>query len=318
MVEIRKDYFTDKLSVVTSDRGARSQFRPYSDHGAKCPFCPGNEEMTPQADLVVVKMGDTLVKQTDSEGDPVRGWIVRVFPDKFPIVTPNAAPSYGEAPALQRAGDRVPLHPGRDAEARPDLPEAGHRPVDQRPGDPPGQDALALRPARRGLRGHLHQPGQGRRRRSSTIRTSSSSRSRGCLRSSSRRPSPSRTRSTSWGYAPCARSWPPRPGGPGRSSRRSTSSRSPLGLGPRLRVLDLPEAAPDQHAEALAEGAHGPRPHTPRDPGRDVEGPRRLRASTWSSTTRRRRRPPSRSTGTSRSIRGSRTGPGWSSGPGSS
>ena len=98
MVEIRKDYFTDKLSIVTSDRAARSQFKSFSDHGAKCPFCPGNEEMTPPADLVLVKMGDTLVKQTDSEGDPVRGWVVRVFPDKFPIVTPNAAPSYGEAP----------------------------------------------------------------------------------------------------------------------------------------------------------------------------------------------------------------------------
>jgi len=60
MVEIRKDYFTDKLSIVTSDRGARSQLRPYSDHGAKCPFCPGNEEMTPQADLVVVADGQPI------------------------------------------------------------------------------------------------------------------------------------------------------------------------------------------------------------------------------------------------------------------
>ncbi|MDA4118498.1 MAG: hypothetical protein OK455_09170 [Thaumarchaeota archaeon] len=98
MVEIRKDYFTDKLSVVPHDRAARSHFKSLSDHDGKCPFCPGNEEMTPQADLVLVKMGDTLVKQTDSEGDPVRGWIVRVFPDKFPIFTPNAAPSYGEPP----------------------------------------------------------------------------------------------------------------------------------------------------------------------------------------------------------------------------
>jgi UDPglucose--hexose-1-phosphate uridylyltransferase len=98
MVEIRKDYFTDKLSVVTLDRGSRSQLRPFTDTAGKCPFCPGNEEMTPQADLVLVKMGETLVKQSDSEGDPVRGWVVRVFPDRFAIVTPNAAPSYGEPP----------------------------------------------------------------------------------------------------------------------------------------------------------------------------------------------------------------------------
>ena len=92
MVEIRKDYFTDRLSIVTLDRG-RAPFRNMSDH-AKCPFCPGNEEMTPQADLVLVKMGDTLVKQTDSEGDPVRGWVVRVFPNKYPVVAPNAPPSW--------------------------------------------------------------------------------------------------------------------------------------------------------------------------------------------------------------------------------
>jgi UDPglucose--hexose-1-phosphate uridylyltransferase len=98
MVEIRKDYFTDRLSVVTSTKGSRTQVLSLSNHGGKCPFCPGNEELTPPADLVLVKMGDTLVKQTDSEGDPVKNWVVRVFPDKFPIVTPNASPSYGEAP----------------------------------------------------------------------------------------------------------------------------------------------------------------------------------------------------------------------------
>jgi UDPglucose--hexose-1-phosphate uridylyltransferase len=54
--------------------------------------------MTPQADLVLVRRGDTLVKQTDSEEDQVRDWIVRAFPNKFPVVTPNASPSYGDYP----------------------------------------------------------------------------------------------------------------------------------------------------------------------------------------------------------------------------
>jgi len=98
MVEIRKDYFTDRISIVTADRGARPPLKSFADHGSKCPFCPGNEEMTPPADLVLVKMGETLVKQTDAEGDPVRDWVIRVFPEKFPIVTPNAPPSYGEYP----------------------------------------------------------------------------------------------------------------------------------------------------------------------------------------------------------------------------
>jgi len=96
MVEIRKDYFTDKLSIVTSDRAGR----PPSRHvdRAQCPFCPGNEEMTPPADLVLVKMGDTLVKQTETETERITGWVVRAFQNKYPVVSPNAPPSFGEYP----------------------------------------------------------------------------------------------------------------------------------------------------------------------------------------------------------------------------
>ena len=96
MVEIRKDYFTEKLSIVTSGRDTRLMGKRLDQ--SKCPFCPGNESMTPPADLVLVKMGDTLVKQTDAEGELVTGWVVRAFPNKYPIVTPNAPASYGEYP----------------------------------------------------------------------------------------------------------------------------------------------------------------------------------------------------------------------------
>ena len=96
MVEIRKDYFTERLSIVTSERGPRIPAK-HLDHG-KCAFCPGNEEMTPPADLVLVKMGDTLVKQTDTEGELITGWVVRAFQNKYPVVTPNAPPTYGEYP----------------------------------------------------------------------------------------------------------------------------------------------------------------------------------------------------------------------------
>ena len=97
MVEIRKDYFTRKLSVTLPDRG----FRPgqvIPPKAEKCNYCPGNEEMTPPADLVLVRRGDTLLKQTDSEGDIVQDWSVRIFLSKNPIVSPNAPPVYGESP----------------------------------------------------------------------------------------------------------------------------------------------------------------------------------------------------------------------------
>ena len=91
MVEIRKDYFTEKLSIILPDRGLRpGQVLPQKSE--KCNYCPGNEEMTPPADLVLVRRGDTLLKQTDSEGDVIKNWSVRIFPSKTPLVTPNAPP----------------------------------------------------------------------------------------------------------------------------------------------------------------------------------------------------------------------------------
>ena len=97
MVEMRKDYFTEKLSIILPDRGLKpGQVIPQRQE--KCGYCAGNEEMTPPADLVLVKRGDTLLKQTDSEGDIVKNWVVRIFPAKNPVVTPDAPPSYGEPP----------------------------------------------------------------------------------------------------------------------------------------------------------------------------------------------------------------------------
>lgn len=97
MVEIRKDYFTERLSIILPDRGLKPG-QTIPQKAEKCNYCPGNEEMTLPADLVLVRRGDTLLKQTDSEGDVIKNWSVRIFPAKNPIVTPNAPPSYGEPP----------------------------------------------------------------------------------------------------------------------------------------------------------------------------------------------------------------------------
>ncbi len=97
MVEIRRDYFTERLSVILPDRGLKP-WQVIPQKAEKCNYCPGNEEMTPPADLVLVKKGDTLLKQTDSEGDAIKNWSVRIFPAKNPLVTPTAPPSFGEAP----------------------------------------------------------------------------------------------------------------------------------------------------------------------------------------------------------------------------
>ncbi len=117
--------------------------------------------MTPPADLVLVKMGETLVKQTDTEGERIKGWVVRVFQNKNPVVTLNAPAVLRGVPALQRARHRLPLRRRRDPQPRRRVREAGHRPVDQPPRDDAGQGTVALRPEGRELRRHVHQPRQG-------------------------------------------------------------------------------------------------------------------------------------------------------------
>lgn len=47
-----------------------------------CPFCPGNEEMTPPATAVAVQgnKNEVIIKDGDSNR-----WIVRIFPNAFPV-----------------------------------------------------------------------------------------------------------------------------------------------------------------------------------------------------------------------------------------
>ncbi len=67
MPELRKDYFTRRLVLVSAERKNRPfEFKippsPTLFDSSLCPFCPGNEEMTPPADLVLVSNENTLLK----------------------------------------------------------------------------------------------------------------------------------------------------------------------------------------------------------------------------------------------------------------
>jgi UDPglucose--hexose-1-phosphate uridylyltransferase len=103
--ELRKDYFSSRLVLVSPERTKRpSDFigNLKEDHSTlspkDCPFCPGNENMTPPAELVLVSKGDTLLKLSDSENDRVEGWNVRFFPNRFPAVSPDAEAKYSDPP----------------------------------------------------------------------------------------------------------------------------------------------------------------------------------------------------------------------------
>lgn len=74
MNEIRKDYIADKY-VIFSPKRAR---RPHAFSGPEeksiapkdCPFCPGNEKMTPRSILQI----------------PKKNWKIRLIPNKFPAL----------------------------------------------------------------------------------------------------------------------------------------------------------------------------------------------------------------------------------------
>jgi len=103
--DLRRDYFTSRLVIIAAEksnekalvkktgRGVKSQVTPKN-----CEFCPGNEDKTPSADLVLVSKAGTLAKLSDEPGDYVKGWAVRAFLNKFPAVTPDAPRTYSDPP----------------------------------------------------------------------------------------------------------------------------------------------------------------------------------------------------------------------------
>lgn len=75
MSELRHDPIQKRWVIIASDRGKRPLDFKMNDtlkQAAYCPFCPGNEERTPQ----------TILQLNDENGD----WQVRVVPNKFPAL----------------------------------------------------------------------------------------------------------------------------------------------------------------------------------------------------------------------------------------
>lgn len=77
--ELRKDYFQNRWIVIAAEREKRPRdFKKpapmkseLKEKNPKCPFCPGNEQMTPPEVMRVEKKGK---------------WVIRVFPNKFPAL----------------------------------------------------------------------------------------------------------------------------------------------------------------------------------------------------------------------------------------
>lgn len=84
MPQLRKNPVTREWVIIATERSRRpSDFRSAEDLGSRppfsqnCPFCPGNELMTPQE----------VLSYRPPESDPNSpGWWVRVVPNKFPAL----------------------------------------------------------------------------------------------------------------------------------------------------------------------------------------------------------------------------------------
>jgi UDPglucose--hexose-1-phosphate uridylyltransferase len=110
MPELRHDAISGHSVIVAPERAARpftvAAPAPSTDEPDNCPFCAGREEMTPPE---VHRTGAGLAEQ--------QGWRVRVVPNLYPIVTPEAAPggtSAGSQPATG-AHEVVILSPDHQA-----------------------------------------------------------------------------------------------------------------------------------------------------------------------------------------------------------
>jgi len=81
MPEFRKDPVVDRWVILATDRAKRPQqdAREKSDLVmGPCPFCAGNEAMTPPA---------VLTYDSDGPQSKIATWSVRVVPNKYPAVT---------------------------------------------------------------------------------------------------------------------------------------------------------------------------------------------------------------------------------------
>ncbi len=95
MSELRQDPTTKEWVIIASARARRPHYfvRERSaakapDYDPSCPFCPGNEKMTPPDTAVYTRPGEAAGR-----------WSVRVIPNRFPALSPEGS--------LERRGDEV-------------------------------------------------------------------------------------------------------------------------------------------------------------------------------------------------------------------
>ena len=104
MSELRQDPTTEEWVIIARERAkrpcdfarqqAKSELPAFSP---SCPFCPGNEAMTPPEVL-------------SYQGEKVQSWRVRAFANRFPALTPKGSTTRREEEALFLSMDGIGIH----------------------------------------------------------------------------------------------------------------------------------------------------------------------------------------------------------------
>ncbi len=93
MPELRKDPIIGRWVIISTERGKRpSEFMvpPPPRRSGECPFCVGNEAMTPK---------EIIAYRTNGDKPNTKGWHIRVVPNKYPALKIEGA--------LEKAGEGV-------------------------------------------------------------------------------------------------------------------------------------------------------------------------------------------------------------------
>ncbi|MEM3627505.1 MAG: galactose-1-phosphate uridylyltransferase [Candidatus Bathyarchaeia archaeon] len=90
--ELRRDYLLNRWVVIATERGRRpTDFAKKETVQARrgvCPFCPGNEHMTPPAVLLYIESDGKIEKAKDEDDFRHKNWIIRCFQNLYPAFTP--------------------------------------------------------------------------------------------------------------------------------------------------------------------------------------------------------------------------------------
>ncbi|MHA1859665.1 MAG: galactose-1-phosphate uridylyltransferase [Candidatus Asgardarchaeia archaeon] len=89
--ELRKDYILDRWVAIASKRKRRpTDFVKAREEKRVtiCPFCPGNEHLTPPAVLVYLEEKGEIRKEKDLDGFRHKGWLIRCIPNLYPAFSP--------------------------------------------------------------------------------------------------------------------------------------------------------------------------------------------------------------------------------------